>query len=257
MIEKEVSNPLVSVIIPNYNSGKLIDTCLKSVLDQTMNDIDIFVIDDGSSDKSDEIIEDYCSKYSNIYLLRTEGRAGPAKARNIGLACAEGRFIAFLDADDYWQSDKLRIQLDSMIAQGAPISCTAVKVVDERDKVCGTRYPLSKISYKDLIRSTVVTSSVMIDRQIVGDFIMPDIMRRQDLALWLKVVRENGLMLGIQEVLGCYRVHEGSFSRNKLVSAQYTWKVLYEIEKLPFLRALYYYSFYALKGAYARVRGLN
>ncbi|MDN7124516.1 glycosyltransferase [Pseudidiomarina sp. 1APP75-32.1] len=256
MLEKE-NDVLVSVIMPNFNGSKYIDESMQSVLGQTIPSLELIVIDDGSLDESREIIERVQRHDGRVIFISSEGGLGPAKARNAALDIARGRYIAFLDSDDYWFEDKLKVQLSMMNRTRAGVSCTAMHVVDENSNVVGERTPLEKFIYSDLIRSTIITSSVIVDRTVVGHFKMPDISRRQDLALWLSLCRRVGEIVGVNEVLGAYRVHGDSYSRNKFISAYYTWKVIREVEKIPPVRAAYYFTLYALKGLKGRFKGLN
>lgn len=93
--------PKVSVIVPVYNSGQELRDCLDSLVEQTEKDIEIIVIDDGSTDKSPEIEAEYQEKYPNIKVYRNERNLGQSKTRNRGIEIAEGDYIAFLDSDDY------------------------------------------------------------------------------------------------------------------------------------------------------------
>lgn len=100
-------NPLVSVIIPNYNGAPFIAEALETVFEQRLNNLEVIVIDDGSTDNSMEILERFRSQ---IKLISTEN-FGAAAARNSGMKAARGEFIAFLDSDDLWTKDKLTRQL--------------------------------------------------------------------------------------------------------------------------------------------------
>ena len=111
-----MSNPLVSVVIPTYNSGKFIADALDSVFAQTYRPIEIILVDDGSTDKTAETIKEYQTSKANrtnrtnlTYIHQQN--AGPSRARNIGIRAAKGEYIAFLDADDLWTKDKLEKQI--------------------------------------------------------------------------------------------------------------------------------------------------
>ncbi|MFD0047950.1 glycosyltransferase [Actinomycetes bacterium NPDC127524] len=95
-----MESPLISVIIPVYNVGKYISECLESVLNQTYKSIEMIVIDDGSTDQSLDIVKSFAEKYSNIKVL-TQCNSGQSVARNKGIECARGKYIYFLDSDDY------------------------------------------------------------------------------------------------------------------------------------------------------------
>ncbi len=99
--------PYVSVIIPTYNNAHFLPQTLDSVLEQTYQEFEVIVIDDGSTDDTETVIEPYRERIR--YLKKANG--GPSAARNLGIQYAKGEFIAFLDADDLWHSDKLALQI--------------------------------------------------------------------------------------------------------------------------------------------------
>lgn len=107
-----MKEPLISVIIPVYNGEKFISKSLESVINQTINKLEIIVIDDGSTDSSEEIIRKYTEKYDNIIFAKNTENRGIPYTRNKGLKMAKGDYIAFLDQDDLWLSQKLEIQLN-------------------------------------------------------------------------------------------------------------------------------------------------
>ena len=251
-------NYLVSVIVPNFNGEKFIRQTLDSVIAQVGVEFEVIVVDDGSKDSSVSIVEEYVRRDKRITLLRSEGNQGAARSRNLAIERSKGRFLAFVDSDDLWGPQKLQVQIDAMAKAAAALSCTAVHVIDASGVRVGERRVPAAIDYGTLLRRTpIVTSSVVLDTSKVGRLSMPEIRRRQDLAMWLKVIRQSGPAVGIDQILGSYRVHENSLSRNKRVSALYTWKVIRDVERLPLHKALYYFSFYAIGGVMGRLRGLN
>ena len=98
-------NPLISVIIPVYNSSAYLPRCIDSLIAQTLPDIELIFVDDGSSDNSLEILRNYQNSYSSIYV-HSQANQGPSAARNVGLCCATGKYIAFVDSDD-WVSPQM------------------------------------------------------------------------------------------------------------------------------------------------------
>ncbi|NEP41673.1 MAG: glycosyltransferase family 2 protein [Okeania sp. SIO2G4] len=101
-------NPLISIIIPVYNGDRYISEAINSVLQQTYNPIEIIVIDDGSTDKTAEVVKSFGSVLKYFY----QENSGTATARNSGISLAKGNFFAFLDADDIWVENKLKIQME-------------------------------------------------------------------------------------------------------------------------------------------------
>ncbi len=113
------ATPLVSVIIPTYNRARLLPGAIASVLGQTYSQIELIIVDDGSTDETPEVLEQYGDR---IRVLR-QANAGPAIARNRGIALATGGIIAFLDSDDEWLPTKIERQVASLEAAGPEVGC--------------------------------------------------------------------------------------------------------------------------------------
>jgi glycosyltransferase involved in cell wall biosynthesis len=122
---------LVSVIIPNFNYSQYIREAIDSVLNQTYKNIELFVIDDGSTDHSWEIICDYGNRIKAVSIPNS----GVSAARNVGLSLIQGEYVAFLDSDDFWHPSKLSRQLETMIKHGADIVFSMVEVCDSELEV--------------------------------------------------------------------------------------------------------------------------
>lgn len=102
----------VSVIIPTYNRAKFIPNAIKSVIDQKYDNIEIIIVDDGSNDNTEEVVNSFQKNYSNIFYCHNERSKGPSGARNTGIIKSSGEYIAFLDSDDVWLNGQLKKRLD-------------------------------------------------------------------------------------------------------------------------------------------------
>jgi len=220
-------NDLVSVIIPIFNSEKFISKTLDSVINQTYKNYEIIIVDDCSLDKSYEMIKKYLVEYSNIIYLKLEKNSGAAIARNKALELAHGRYVAFLDSDDLWYKKKLEKQLMLLKSKKCVISYTAIEIIDENDKLLkNKRNVINEINYNFLLKNTMIaTSTVVIDRNISGDFAMPLIRSGQDYATWLMLLRNGDIACGINEVLVKYRKCKGSLSSRKYKNIKKVWKI--------------------------------
>ena len=121
---------LISVIIPVYNVEKYVRECLESVVNQTIKDIQIIVVNDGSTDKSREILEEYKNKYNNIIIVDKENE-GLGAARNTGLQYALGEYVAFLDSDDYVEFDMYRNMVEVGVKNNSDIVICGIEWVFE------------------------------------------------------------------------------------------------------------------------------
>ncbi|MDO8948620.1 MAG: glycosyltransferase family 2 protein [Desulfocapsaceae bacterium] len=243
-------NPIVSVITPTHNSAAFLPETIEAILGQTFSDWELIIVDDCSSDASYEIARDYASRDARIKPVCLEQNGGAAVARNTAIEMAQGRFIAFCDSDDLWMPQKLEKQVEFMAEKDVAMSHTAYTKMRED----GTRFkgvvPAKKIvSYHDLLKSCFIGClTAMYDTKKVGKVFMPLIRKRQDYALWLRILKSGHVSLGLNEPLAIYRVCNNSVSSNKLIAAQYHWRVLREMEGLSLLKASYCFLHYAFLG---------
>ncbi|RXJ95888.1 glycosyl transferase [Arcobacter sp. AHV-9/2010] len=244
-----MQNNLVSIITPSYNSSKFISKTIESVLSQTYKNWEMIIVDDVSSDNSNEIIESYIQKDSRIKLIKLEQNGGAAIARNRAIEEAKGRYIAFLDADDIWKDKKLEKQIEFMQRNDYAFTYTAYEKVDEHGKVFGKIGVPSKVSYNQLLKTCVIGClTAVYDTEKLGKVYMPLIQKRQDFGLWLKILKKIDFAYGINESFAFYTVRDDSISANKKSAAQFTWKLYRDVEKLNLIKASYYFSHYAIRG---------
>jgi teichuronic acid biosynthesis glycosyltransferase TuaG len=229
-----LENILVSVITPSYNAEKFIEHTIRSVQAQTHKNWEMLIVDDCSSDSTVEIINRIASEDPRVKLTRLETNSGAAVARNTAIEKAEGKYIAFLDSDDFWKPEKLQTQLEFMEKGNYVFTYTNYEIVKEDGTATGqeVRVPPS-LTYHDLLKNTIIGClTVMINIDAIGKYKMPNIRTRQDFALWLSILKDGYTAYGLQESLSCYRKVEGSISSNKYKAAKKTWAVYRNIENL-------------------------
>lgn len=182
-------NHLVSVIIPVYNAQEIITSCIKSVLNQTYHNIEIIVIDDGSTDSTLKIVQEYKDGF-DISCLRIfhQNNQGPSKARNLGIQQAQGEYIAFLDSDDYWVDNKLEEQLKVFEKYK---NCVLVGTATTFYKKHVTEY--SFISFKRLLYSNrFTTSSIICKKRIIEKILFNEQQKySEDYRLWLQIANDH------------------------------------------------------------------
>lgn len=211
-------NPLVSVVIPAYNSAETISRAIQSVLSQTYAPIQIIVVDDGSKDNTEAVVKDQSP--DSIYYRQSN--AGAGAARNKGVELASGEWIAFLDADDEWHPRKLEIQMTFVAANKNLVFVSNTPLInregEEReypdiDTLPQKSYPWRQIEF--LRRNRAHTSSVLTRRDVylrVGGC-DPSLINAQDRDLWLKILY-IGEGICIDMPLTKYYHHSQGLSRN-------------------------------------------
>lgn len=239
----------VSIITPSYNSEKFIAQTIESVLNQTYREWEMIIVDDKSTDNTVTLIETYAQKDKRIKCIVLEENSGPAVARNRAIEEAQGRYIAFLDADDLWMPQKLEKQIAFMQRESITLSYTGyyrfeTSIEQVKDEIT---VPL-KVDYHELLKQNIIGClTAVYDTKILGKVYMPLIRKRQDFGLWLKILKQIPYAYAINEPLAYYRMHNDSISSNKIVSSQYNWKLYREVEKLPWYKALYYFAWYTYR----------
>ena len=237
----------VSIIVPVYNVEKFISQTVESVINQTYKNWELLIINDNSGDKSYEIVKRYSEKDDRIKVINAEKNIGVVRGRNKLIDMAEGQYIAFLDADDYWTENKLERQISFMKEKNAAISCTEYTRVTEEGKPINRIIIKEKITYTDLLKNNYLGClTVMLDNEKLGKRYFKERNKNEDYVLWLEIIKETGEIYGLKEDLAFYRVLNNSRSSNKAGAAKVRWEIYRKEEKLSFLKSLYYFINYAI-----------
>jgi teichuronic acid biosynthesis glycosyltransferase TuaG len=216
-----MSNNKVSVIMPCYNSENHLALAIDSVLAQSYEDWELIICDDNSSDSSRQIAYEYALADKRIICIRNEKTKGAPGARNSCLEYARGRYIAFLDADDIWYSDKLSLQLTFMGVNRCVLSYSHHDVMNEKgDLLCSVKAPRKVTKRKMLFTNYICCATAIYDSGTLGKIYQPDIKKRNDYALWLKILsRSDGLEAHCLEfVTACYRSNSYGLSNGNVFS---------------------------------------
>lgn len=247
----------VSVITPSYNSENYIMNTIESVQQQTYKNWEMIIVDDCSTDQTCAIVAEAAQKDPRIKLIRQKQNGGAAKARNVALEHATGRFIAYLDADDIWMPEKLERQVAFMQEKKCGFSCTTYEVVDAEGNSLNKIIHLPpKLDYVGFLTNNLLqTVAMMADTQIVDRkyLVMPDLRRRQDAATWLQVLRAGHACYGLDENLAQYRRTPHSLSSNKFKAVKGVWMLYRDIEKLSLPFSCYCFVRYAALAVWKRL----
>lgn len=240
---------LVSIIMPNYNGSKYLRETIDSVISQTYTNWELLFVDDCSTDDSLDIVRSYGDQ--RIKILQNEQNSGAAVSRNRAIEAASGRWIAFLDSDDIWHCEKLSRHLEFMVERNSKFSFTHYYVVDENGAQTAQFCPrLDKYDYNTILKHCYIgCSTVIYDREALGTFFMPeDAVKREDFACWLRILRTGVCADCLEEALTSYKIHGNSVSSNKIKMIKYQWNVYRRVEKLSFIKSVYYMVHWAIKG---------
>lgn len=237
----------VTVVMPAYNCEEYIGKAIESVLKQQVF-LELIIVEDSSKDGTEEVIRSFLPD-TRIRYIHNDKNVGVSASRNKGIELARGKYIAFLDADDYWTEDKLKRQLALMEEKQAVLSSTARELIDEAGNLSGKIIAIpEQITYKGLLKGNVLnTSGVMVRTDVARCYPMTQDHLHEDYIMWLSILKKYGMAYGLNEPLLKYRVLQGSKSGNKLKSARMTFGV-YRYMGLNVLQSIYYFCWYAVKG---------
>lgn len=245
-------NEMVSVIIPCFNGGDYIRECINSVQNQSYNEVEIIVIDNNSSDNSKEIILEMASLDNRIIYLFCF-TPGASHARNLGIKHAKGRYIAFLDCDDTWESNKLSFQINFMKFTRSNLCCSSYYIIDSQSKITGQFFIKKPLLAKfDLMKTcSIGCLTVLIDIDTYDRELLPLFphLPKEDYAYWFDLmVFFNQPFVVVKSKLASYRVHSQGISNNKFREIRHQWNVYRRHLGLGVSKSLFYIFTYIYFG---------
>ncbi len=230
---------LVSIIMPSYNTAPYIKETIQSVLNQTYEDWELLIVDDCSTDNTDEVL----SKIHDprIRIFKNDCNSGAAVSRNRALREAKGQWIAYLDSDDLWMPEKLEKQIKFMESHGYIFSYTNYEEID----VDGNRTGVRVTGPKRITKTGMFNYcwpgclTVMFDASKIGLIQIKDIKKNNDYAMWLKICRKADCYL-LDECLGQYRKgRSGSISTHSIKTMiGWHYKLFREAENMGVIQSL-------------------
>ena len=231
---------IVTIITPCYNAEKYIKETIESVLSQDYSNFELIIVNDCSTDRSEEIIKSFND--SRIKYYKFDINQGVAAARNFALDHATGKYVTFLDSDDLWLPDKLKRQIFFMEENNVLFSCTAYAQMDaEGNKLNRILTPPKDIDYNKCIRlgNPIGNLTAIYNQDKLGKFKVPNIKKRNDFALWLQILKKTNCV-GLSDNLAVYRLgRKGSVSANKLAQIKYHWQLYHDIEGHGLIRSAF------------------
>lgn len=229
--------PLVTIIIPIYNTKKYLRQCLKSVVSQTYANIEIIIINDASTDNSLAIIKKYMKYYPNIILINNDKNIGVSASRNIGLNLSKGDYIYFLDSDDYIQKNAI----EKMVTLARKYNCSLVeasykKVITNhtrKRKSISESILINVNENKDFIQNHLgMVWNKLYKKELIQNLRFPKNLRYEDNAFIYPLLTKTDKVVVTTEVLYFYRIHLKSFMLKASLIPNNTIMDLYKIANM-------------------------
>ncbi|MBC7557215.1 MAG: glycosyltransferase [Chryseobacterium sp.] len=240
--------PEVSIITPCYNSSKFLRETIQSVLNQTFKDWEWLITDDFSTDNSVEIIKKI--EDSRIILIKSKKNGGAGNARNQSLEKATGKYITFLDADDFWEPTFLEAMIAFMKTEKAELAYSNYARCDENlDPKIEDFIADKTVTFHNLLKTCRLSLlSSMYDCERVGKEFFPEKSKREDHVMWLNLLKKIPEGKPLPKTMAKYRMHATSISRKKTNIMKDQYLVYKDYMKFSTLKSMFYTANWAVNG---------
>ena len=229
----------ISVIMPFYDDFTLLKRAINSVQNQSFKNYELIIIYDNPENKENlKLLKNL--KKNKIKVLTNNKNLGAGFSRNKGIKIAKGEFIAFLDSDDVWKKNKLKIQYNHMKKNNILVSHTSYDLFDEENIFLKKRVA-KKLNYFDLLNSCDIgLSTVMVKKSLILKHnLFPNLRTKEDYVLWLKISKSGILFEKIKKSLTIWTDRKNSLSKSSFQKIKDGFLVYYKYEKFNFLDSLF------------------
>jgi teichuronic acid biosynthesis glycosyltransferase TuaG len=225
--------PLISIIIPYHRKKKYFSSTINSISLQTFKNYEVILIYDDIRINELGFVKNTLKKIRNKKILKNKKILGPGLSRNKGILNSSGQYLAFCDADDIWNKNKLKIQLNFMEKNKLSFSHSNYYIIDYKNKKVGKFIIKKIIDFNDLMKSCDIgLSSVMLHRKLISKKrIFCNLKTKEDYFLWLKIIKEIKFIRGINKFLVSWRYSKGSLSDSLLQKINDSFRLYNRHEK--------------------------
>ena len=234
---------LVSVIIPYYKKRNFIKETIISVIKQSYDYLEIIIIYDDTNLNDLEFLREISKLDNRIKIINNNKRLGAGPSRNNGIEQSNGKYIAFIDADDTWLSDKLKDQIAFMKKNNYQISHTSYYIIDEKKKIIGQRKARDLLSINEILKSCDIgLSTVIIEKKIIKktNTKFPQLVTKEDFVFWLTLLKKNYKFYAYDSNLTNWTDSRNSLSSSVIQKLFDGYKVYNHYMNFNVIKSIYY-----------------
>ena len=234
--------PYVSIIIPYYKKKKFIKNSIKSVLNQTFKNFEIIIIYDDNEKKDLSFIKQITKSDNRIKLIVNNKNIGAGLSRNKGIHKSLGKYISFIDADDFWKKNKLHEQIFFMEKNNYFVSHTSYDIMNQNKKKIGHRNAKTFENFEQLLFSCDIgLSTVVFRKEILKKGLkFPNLKTKEDFVLWLNILKKGYKIYSYKKSLVYWTKVEGSLSSSVFQKLKDSYTLYNKYMKFNILRSLFY-----------------
>ena len=234
---------LVSVIIPYHKKRNTVKETLTSVVNQSYENLEVLIIYDDTNLNDFEFLQKIADLDRRIKIIKNKTKLGAGFSRNIGIEKSNGKYIAFLDADDTWSLDKLQSQISFMKQNNYKISHTSYYIVDKNKKIIGQRRARDFLSINAILKSCDIgLSTVVLEKNVVthNKIKFPNLVTKEDFVFWLMLLKKNYKFYAQDKYLTNWTDLEDSLSSSTIQKLKDGFRVYYNYMNFNIVKSLYY-----------------
>ena len=234
---------LVSVIIPYYRKRNFVKETLISVINQNYENLEVLVIYDDTNLNDFEFLKKISKIDNRIKIIKNLERLGSGFSRNVGIENANGKYIAFLDADDTWSPDKLESQISFMKKNDYKVTHTSYYIMNEKKKIIGQRKARDLLSINDILKSCDIgLSTVIIEKNIIAHnkIKFPKLKTKEDFVFWLMLFKKNYKFYALDKHLSNWLDLKNSLSSSTIQKLNDGFKVYNIYMNFNIFKSMYY-----------------
>tara|TARA_A100001011_G_scaffold69033_1_gene70422 strand:- start:1248 stop:1994 length:747 start_codon:yes stop_codon:yes gene_type:complete len=234
---------LVSVIIPYYKKRNFVKETIVSVINQSYDYLEILIIYDDTNQNDLEFLQDISKLDNRIKIINNIKRLGAGPSRNKGIDQSNGKYIAFIDADDTWTQDKIKEQISFMKKNNYQISHTSYFIIDEKKKIVGQRKARDLLSINEILKSCDIgLSTVIIEKKVIVDTKtkFPQLVTKEDFVFWLKLLKKNHKFFAFDNNLTNWTNSKNSLSSSTIQKLFDGFKVYNYYMNFNIIKSIYY-----------------
>ena len=234
---------LVSVIIPYYKKRNFIKETLISVTNQSYDNLEVLIIYDDTNLNDFEFLQNIAKSDNRIKIIKNKTKLGAGISRNLGIERSNGKYIAFLDADDTWTLDKLKSQISFMKQNNYKISHTSYYIIDEKKKIIGQRKARNILSINDILKSCDIgLSTVVLEKNIIvhHKIKFPKLVTKEDFVFWLMLLKKNNKFYAQDKYLTNWSDLKNSLSSSIIQKLMDGFRVYNQYMNFNIFKSLYY-----------------